>query len=135
MSKRTLLFIGLGLLLVAAIYGWREYDRAPERAADKTAEETLAASELLKAFTTDEPAANKRFNDKVVQVTGTVASISAPENGKVTVLLDTGDALSGIACEFDAADAPKASPGERITIKGICAGFNLDVLLQRCAVE
>ena len=80
-------------------------------------------------------AANKRFNDKVVQVSGTVASVSAPENGKVTVLLGTGDALSSVACEFEADAAPKLSAGTAVTVKGICAGFNLDVLLQRCAVE
>lgn len=135
MKKRNLLLLVLGLLVAAGIYGWREYNRTPEGAADKTADETITAADLLQAFTTDEPAANARFNDKVIQVSGTVASVSAPENGKVTVLLDTGDALSGIACEFDRADAPAAAPGQEITIKGICAGFNLDVLLQRCAVE
>ena len=72
----------------------REYNRTVQGAADLEAAEKLEAAALLQAFTTDEAAANARFNEKVVEVSGKVKSSSAPENGKVSVTLETGDPLA-----------------------------------------
>ena len=133
MKKRTVILAVLAVAAAVALYAWREYDRGLEDASDQPPAETVTAAQLLDAFVTDEVAANARFNDKVVEVTGEVKKISPPEAGKVNVTIDTGDALSAIVCEFEEAAAPKWPPGTQVRIKGICAGFNLDVLLQRCA--
>lgn len=133
MKKRTLLILLVVAAAAAGLYTWREWQRGVKGAAELDVSEKLAAASLLGAFTGDEPAANARFNEKVVQVSGTVRSIGAPENGKVSVTLETGDPLAGIVCEFAQADAPAWRAGQQVEVKGICTGLLMDVILVRCA--
>ena len=128
-----LLAVGLGALLMGAI-GWYLYSQKPPTADSAPADATLEAPALFSAFSVDEIAAGKLYNDKVVQVSGIVREVSTEPSGPVNVTLETGDALGGIVCEFAIGQAPDCKKDERVTIKGFCAGYNLDVLLQRCAV-
>lgn len=128
-----LLVVGVGAVLTATI-GWYLYSQKPPTADSVRADATVEASALFNAFTADEVAAGKMYNDKVVQVSGTVREVSPEPNGPVNVTLETGDAIGGIVCEFPQDQAPVFEKDLRVTIKGFCAGYNLDVLLQRCAV-
>ena len=123
-------------IIVALGVGRHMYNEKPVQAAEKTAEVRMTAIALYTAFAADETAAGKLYNDKVVQVSGTVREISSEANGPTNVLLETGDPLGAVVCEFAAANAPAWKKGMNVTVKGFCAGFNMDVLLQRCsAVE
>ncbi len=44
------------------------------------------------------PATEAKYNDKVVQVNGTVRDITAADDGRTNVLLETGDALGAVVC-------------------------------------
>lgn len=134
MNKRVLLLIGGLLVLAAAFYAYREWNRDLVKADEARAEVSLTAEELFKAFTADEMGANARFNDKLVEVSGTVREVSGGGAAPVNVLLESGDPLGAVVCEFEAGSAPAVKKDEKVTIKGFCAGYNLDVLLQRCAV-
>ncbi|HNA32978.1 MAG TPA: hypothetical protein PL106_07625, partial [Flavobacteriales bacterium] len=81
----------------------------------------------------DEVAAGKLYNDKVVRVSGVVREVGTESTGPVNVLLETGDNLGAVVCEFERATAPALQKGQQVSLQGFCAGFNLDVLLQRCA--
>lgn len=135
MKSRTIVMIcAFGVLLGGAWMAQRQYDRAPEEAAGKRPKATVEASILLQEFMEDEAAAGDKYNDKVIAVTGTVRAIGEPKGGKVSVLLETGNALAAVACEFDQAEMPRLEKGTRVTVQGYCAGYNLDVVLQRCAL-
>ena len=134
MNLRNIVILGaLGVLMGGAWMAQRQYDRRPEAAAGKRPSVTMDADRLLQEFMQDESAAGARYNDHVVAVTGVVREVGKPRGGKVTVLLETGNPLAAIACEFSEADAPNVAPGDHVAVKGFCAGYNLDVLLQRCA--
>jgi hypothetical protein len=133
MNKRFLL---IALLLIAAgvgYYGWHEYNRKPAGTKNAEADITITADSLLMAFTVDENAANTRFNEKVVEVSGKVKDVES-ESGKVNVSLATTDALAGVMCEFNAADPPQVRTGDNVRIKGVCTGYLIDVVLVRCSV-
>ena len=100
------------------------------------ADMTIAAADLMAAFNQDETAANTKYLDKVVAVTGKV--LEATTNGEATVVsLDAADDLSAISCELDRFSKQNRttfSPGEEITLKGICSGKTIDVVLVQCVL-
>ena len=134
MNKRSIILIALAVVAGAAIYGWTEYNRKPATAADVKAQEQVDAVAFFTAFGTDEAAAELRFKNKVVQVSGTVRSVETDQYGKTNVTFETGDPLGGIVCEFDPGMEVPLRAGTPATVKGFYQGFNLDVLLQRCTV-
>ncbi len=143
MSKRVVFTVPLipavllGLVVLvgipAAIYGYFAYNKKTPTASERAADVSVDATALFQAFSQDETAAGKLYNDKVLQVKGVVREVSNPGNGPVNVLLETGDALGAVVCEFPPDAVLAWQKGQNVTIKGFCAGFMLDVLLQRCA--
>lgn len=134
--KKTHLRVLLLLALLAGVgvwYGLREYNRPVKGAEGLRTDERITSQALYEAFDADEEAANARFAGKVLEVTGVVRSIQRG-TVKTDLLLDAGDALGGVVCEFGEGAQVKAAEGNTITVKGICAGFNMDVLLQRCTL-
>ena len=133
--KRIVTLIALLAIVGGGWYAWREYNRTAEPTSELEAVETIEAPALLQAYTTDENAANARFNGKVVLVSGTVREVKAPENGLVDVVLETGDPLAGVVCQFAQADVPTSlATGASVRIKGLSTGLLMDVVLQRCAI-
>ena len=133
--KRIVILIALLTVIGGGWYAWREYNRTAEPTSELEATETIEAAALLQAYTTDENAANARFNGKVLLVSGTVREVKSPENGLVDVVLETGDPLAGVVCQFAQADVPATLiAGAPARIKGISTGLLMDVVLQRCAV-
>ncbi len=133
--KRTVILIALLAVIAGGWYAWREYNRTAEPTSELEATETIEAAALLQAYTADENAANTRFNGKVLLVSGTVREVKSPENGLVDVVLETGDPLAGVVCQFAQADVPATlTAGAPARIKGISTGLLMDVVLQRCAV-
>ncbi len=140
MNKRTILFV---VVLIAAIgggYAWKEYNRSAARADDLPVKETVTAQDLMTAFATDESAATTRFvgtTEQVVQVSGTIRAIEPSGNELTNIILGTDNELAGVVCEFAPADVPADwRSGAFVTVKGICTGMLMDVVLVRCtAVE
>ena len=131
--KRIILSAALVLCGAAALVAWRMYERPTPKAAEADTDIAIEAPALLQAFQSDEVAAGRTFNDKVVEVTGRVREGSLDTNGPATMYLETGDGLAVISCECAPGMQPKA-PGTEVTIKGFCAGYNMDVELKRCAI-
>jgi hypothetical protein len=95
----------------------------------------LTASLLQKAFEDDETSASLKYINKIVEVTGTIASIKTGENNILSLTLNTASDLSSVICTFPAiADPSKLKPGNSITLRGECSGFLMDVLLNNCAI-
>jgi hypothetical protein len=124
----------IGIVGVAtAIYLWNKPHKNMQRA---TADITLTAPELMAAFNEDETTANAKYLDKVVAVTGKV--IEATTNGEATVVsLEAADDFGAISCELDRFSKQNRttfSPGEQITLKGMCSGKTIDVVLVQCVL-
>lgn len=135
MRRIIFIIIGVGVLigLATGFYLWNKPHKNMQRA---TADLTLTAAELMTAFNADETAANTKYLDKVVAVTGKV--LEATTNGEATVVsLDAADDLGSISCELDRFSKQNRttfSPGEEVTLKGICSGKTIDVVLVQCVL-
>ncbi|HJX71563.1 MAG TPA: hypothetical protein VJ346_06415 [Bacteroidales bacterium] len=101
----------------------------------KKADFKISAGELLQSFENDEESANTTFVNKVIIVTGLVDDVSE-DSSIITVYLKDKDAISGVLCSFDKSvmSVNKISKGKEISIKGICSGYLLDVVLNKCSL-
>lgn len=124
------------LALAAAGYGWFQYQKAPPDIRKQKAGIEISAVELLKTFQQDEVAANAKYVDKVLIVSGTVTNIQTDSSGQATVSLQTNDLLAAVTCSFyqDDEGVKKLKAGSLAHIKGICTGMLADVVLNKCSL-
>lgn len=134
--RRTILIIVAVIIVIGAgtgTYLWFKPHKNMQRA---KADITMAATDLMSDFTNDENAANARYLDKVVAVRGKVREVNE-NNGVKTISLESGDDFGAIACELDNLSKQpdiNFAPGDEVTLKGICAGKTIDVVLVRCVL-
>jgi ribosomal protein S8 len=95
----------------------------------------ISATQLQKEFEYDETKASIKYINKVLEVNGTIASVEQKDNNSVNISLSTENHISSVICNCPAISDPSVfKPGDQITIRGICSGFLMDVLLNNCAV-
>ena len=122
------------LAVIGGGVGYYMYNKPHKDVVAATPAYTLSSSELLTDFENNEAQANEKYLDQVVQVTGEIRSIKKdPESPSLT--LETDSPISGVICQLEAGDVDKISglnPGQTLTVKGICTGMLMDVVLVRC---
>lgn len=130
--KRKIIWWGLlVLILVAAVYGYREYMRKRPDSKSLEAKFNVTATSILAEFEGNEPAATKKYNGReiIIAVTGWVKEIKKDEKGFYTLMLGDSSSLSSVQCAMDtlyAAELSDCKQGETITIKGSFTGYNSD---------
>jgi hypothetical protein len=145
MTKKRIIIGGIGLaMMLAAVYGWYQYNRATPGLADMPADYSVKATTLISEFVTNETGANTKYQNKVLSVNGTVKKIEGDGHTGIVVLGDEAD-MSSVRCQLDSTSGAMVSnlqPGKPITIKGAITGFNKDetgllgsdVQLNRCVI-
>jgi hypothetical protein len=94
----------------------------------------ITAISLQKEFEDNETAASARYINKILEVSGTIASIAQADSSNMNISLKTGNDMSSVICTFhNRADNPQFKPGQELTLRGECSGFLMDVLLNNCA--
>lgn len=131
----ALTVVMLGLIVGAFTYLY-VFRKAEVSVASQKADIEIKAAELLKKFTDDENSANKLFLDKVIIVDGLISSITEDSTSVSIYIKDASD-IAGVQCGFDktAIDKSRLQTGDAIRIKGVCTGFLMDVVLNKCSVE
>jgi hypothetical protein len=124
-------FIALSAILAALyLYNLKATDMAKAKP-----DFIVTAVFLQKAFEDNETAASTMYINKILEVTGKIASVKPAENNVLSISLVTGSELSSVICTFPAiTDPTKFRTGDEITLRGECSGFLMDVLLNNCAV-
>lgn len=129
-KKLLLLLAGVALLTaILIVYQWNK----PHQSVSGKKGISLHAEALCKAYQEDESAANGRYLDQVLEVSGRVLSVEENQDGGKVVLLACEDELSGVQCTFRE-NSVSLKPGDRATIKGFCTGYAFTVLLSECMV-
>ncbi len=117
------------MLMLGAVYVYREFNRKAPDTADLAPAYALTDTQLLEAFQQDEKKANTLYLGKVLAVTGMIKSQSSDSAGVQTLVIGDTASLSSIRCIMngDPGSVTGAfSTGTRVTIKGICTGYNAD---------
>jgi hypothetical protein len=146
-NKKSIFYIIsilLALLMIGGMFAWYEYHRKNPGLSEMKADYEKTAATILAEFKENEKKANANYSGKVIAVTAPLRSVDKNEQGFVTLALgDTSD-LSSVLCSMDSlfsAEAAQLRPGNNISIKGICTGYNADdmglgadVILNRCVI-
>ncbi len=133
--KKIIRYVLLALLLVAAavaLYIYKEYNRTHKDTARLKADYSLAATDLIKEFETNEQASNKKYWDKVIRVEGLLKEVVKDDKGFYSLALGDTLSMSSVRCSIDSMHSKEAEAvkkGSRIAVKGICSGFNADEML------
>lgn len=127
--KKKYFLILLTLGIIGLLIGVQMYFKAPEHIGNLKTDYQIDASSLLSAFEDDEISANTKYLDKVIEVNGAVEKKEI-KDGKLTAYLETGNPLSNVIFQFENQDE-KIIEGEQITLKGICTGYLMDVVMVR----
>ena len=124
-------FIALaGILAALYMYNLKHTDMAKAKP-----DFVITATALLKEFEDNEAAASAKYINKIVEITGTVATVKPAENNIVNISLVTESDLSSVICTFTAISDPSSvKAGDAITLRGECSGFLMDVLLNNCVI-
>lgn len=125
------------LLLVAAIgaaTGFYLYNKPVKSTSARNVELAVKSDELFNEFSNDENSANGKYLDKVVAVNGTVTRIEQ-EDGMQVITLSTASDMFGVICKMEASENNvTVKTGDVVTVKGICTGMLMDVVMVRCVV-
>ena len=125
-------FIGLaGILGGLYMYNLKQKDMAKTKP-----DFAISATILQKEFEDDETQASAKFINKIIEVTGIIASVKPTENNGISVILETGSDFSSVICTFTVVKDPDMLIlGKEITVRGECSGFLMDVLLNNCVIK
>jgi len=127
----TVFFLGLAGIL----FGIYMFNLKPADLTKARADFQITATDLQKAFEEDENAANARFLQKIVEVTGRVGTIKPVEGQSVNITLETENPLSGVICTLNRlSDISKIKEGDTISIRGRVSGSLMDILLNNCVI-
>lgn len=127
--RRTLWLAALTVLLLAVgALCYMMY--MPHRDISHEIPVELTSTELADAYMADETAANQRFLDKAVQVTGVVEGIETNNDGQTVISLAGNYPLTGVRCTLQ--KSVPVETGKTVVVKGRCTGFLTDVVLVDC---
>ncbi len=132
--KKYIFIAALFIAGLGALIAYKMYNKPHKDIASSPEVATLIANDMLLAFKDDETAANLKYLDKVVCVSGKVVSVKNEQN-QITLQLETEDPMSVIICNLDPYAAPSKTvfkEGDPVKIKGICSGYLSDVVMDRC---
>jgi hypothetical protein len=138
MSKKLKILaviVVLGLICFIAVWKYT-FKTSDSSAASEKAAFNLKSTELVGSFETDETNANALYLGKVLIVSGRIDQIKE-DSLAASVYLKEADAISGVMCSFskENIDLAKLAVGDEIKVKGICTGYLMDAVMNRCSLE
>jgi tRNA_anti-like len=136
-TKRYVLFGGLAIAVVAAIYGYKEFNRKPEDLSNISPQAIVTVDSIVAAFSNDEATANKKYLGKTIQVSGMITEVNNQQDTLLNVVLGNTESINNVSCLLDKKQLTNlkyCTVGKPISIKGICTGFLADVELNRCVI-
>lgn len=133
--KKLVWSVILLVILTVSAYLYKEYNRKPADLLNATPVFSLSATDLVNDFETDEAAANKKYLDKIIQVSGVLSSVSNQQDTLVNITV--GDGMHKVGCKLDnnhTDNIQQYQVSKNIIVKGICTGYLMDVELNRCVI-
>ena len=146
-TKKIILFSIVFIVVIAAVAGYRMYNKKHFDVAGAKPAAIVTAEVLHQTFVADSGIAKNRYigdesNQKVVQVAGIINEVIKNQLQQTVVKLKTNTAGAYINCEMEGTITPDIAAGKKIILKGICDGYLFeadlgipgDVNFKRCFI-
>ena len=134
---KSVLRVALVIITVACVYGYEEFNRGLPNLHSIKPAFNVQASDLISQFENDEHQATVQYSDKAISVRGVIGGIQANDTS-ATVFLNDGSSMTSVICQFSKEnknEVTKFRKNDLVTIKGVCSGFLMDVVMVRCVVD
>lgn len=136
MKKKYLVLLFTTLIVGCAFLVYRWVNKPVVDMSEAVCKVKLSAVELFDAYSNNESYADSCYSGQVIEVFGTVKSVSKDGPNK-SLVFETNDMLFGIDCAIDSSSHVKLNSlgeGQKVTIRGECSGLLSDVVMVRCII-
>ena len=136
MKKNKIVIVILIVGFVGVFVAYKMYNKPHVNVVDTKSDIILSASKILNDFSTDENVANKLYLEKIIKINGTISELNI-EKERGIITLKTTDDFGSVLCHLSEGGMKKMKTlkvGQTITLKGICTGFLMDVILVKCEI-
>lgn len=136
MNKKRIIIGILVLGIIGAFVGYKMYNKPHVDVSEASADITISANKILEEFSSDETTANSKYLEKIIEVKGEVLELKTVK-GLGIVTLKTNDDFGSVLCHLSEEATKKINSltqGQIISIKGICTGYLMDVILVKCEI-
>jgi tRNA_anti-like len=134
---RNLLIIAVALGAIGLLIGLYMFNKKDPNLSKVKPDYVIEVTSLVNEFSQDENAASAKYVDKVLEVTGPVQGIEPTSDSTMNVTLSAENQMAGVICSFKSTADPSSQnikEGEIITIRGVCSGMLMDILLNNCVI-
>jgi len=138
MKKRIFITLFLSIVVVGCVVVYYVYNKPHRDVQAEKAALVIEAKQLFDEYIKNEQEANKKYLDKVISVKGTIKEITPATDAKsgATIVLETDNEMLGVNCGLNAEEKIEGLQiGKPITIKGLCTGMTMDVVLNKCSIQ
>lgn len=136
--RTWLLTVGLLAVTTVAVAYWiAATDKFADTSERKAAYE-VTAIDFIREFAANDTAANKKYTEKIITVTGTISELEAPDSATINVkFIDTTTGSFAIFAfqEQDLDEARKLKAGDLVSIKGSCSGGTYSEILEVVKID
>jgi DNA/RNA endonuclease YhcR with UshA esterase domain len=130
--KTKKIIIGILVLgMLGAFVAYKMYNKPHVNVAEASTDISISAEKILADFSADEITANSKYLEKIIEVKGVVSELNI-EKEKGIITLKTRDDFGSVLCHLSEEATKEMSvliEGQTITVKGICTGYLMDVIL------
>jgi len=134
--KQFFLSALLAGILSVGIWFYKVYNKPHVNTEEIEADVVIDAQLLVNEFETNEEQANSKYLDQIIQVRGPINEMLS-EDGKTVITIGEGDMFGNVKCNIlteEKIDTNTLKKGQIITIKGICTGYLMNVVLVRSVI-
>lgn len=131
MKRKIALYMIPAVLLILTAIFFLVYNKPHRSVKGVEPAFTVTASELTEAFSNDEVRADSMYTGNVIQVRGPLREMIRNDSTLILMIGNETD-LAGVSCFLEQnqiARSENLTPGETVTVKGICNGALMDVVI------
>lgn len=137
-KKRVLiiLIVVVAIGVCTAVYVRYKYNEKPKSVEDIASSDIIkvSATDITKEYAADEPKANAKYLDKVIEISGMISEVGNNQDGAAVITLETGDPMAGVQCTMREKQVAVVKGGT-VILKGFCKGNNMGVIVNDCVVK
>lgn len=128
-SRKKIIISILAILICGTLFVWKfVVNKKIDDYKNQKPKYNLTYTELFKTFEKCDSISIKKYIDALIEVTGNIKNINI-ENENVTVEMGSDTSMNTISFQMDTRHIKELNnmkPYEEISIKGICAGYEID---------
>ena len=136
-SRKLKIIIGLVLIvIIVSIIGINKYNKPHVDVRNSDVAFTFIPEKLINEYQQDEGLATKKFANQILQIEGDTYTISTL-NGNSIITFNNETLISSVICHLQPEENNKIlnlKKDQYITIRGICTGYLLDVVMVECVL-